>query len=88
MVRLKNLIRDSIPVLRSAHDIVMTAGRNGRAPSDSHRPVDRDLAKSRLSAQPLWDRCSLQFEVSRSASDFFLTCVHDERMPCRGTCRG
>eukprot|EP00959_Pyramimonas_sp_CCMP1952_P228502 4777244-Pyramimonas_sp.AAC.1 len=32
MVSLKNLIRDNIPVWRSANDIVVTAGRNGRIP--------------------------------------------------------
>eukprot|EP00959_Pyramimonas_sp_CCMP1952_P068711 1434190-Pyramimonas_sp.AAC.1 len=32
MASLKNLIRDNIPVWRSANDIVMTAGRHGRIP--------------------------------------------------------
>eukprot|EP00959_Pyramimonas_sp_CCMP1952_P192818 4031949-Pyramimonas_sp.AAC.1 len=32
MVSLKNLVRDSIPIWRSANDVVMTAGRNGRIP--------------------------------------------------------
>eukprot|EP00959_Pyramimonas_sp_CCMP1952_P453332 9468061-Pyramimonas_sp.AAC.1 len=30
MASLKNLLRDNIPIWRSANDIVMTAGRNGR----------------------------------------------------------
>eukprot|EP00959_Pyramimonas_sp_CCMP1952_P015743 332986-Pyramimonas_sp.AAC.1 len=32
MVSLKNLIRDNIPMWRSASDIVMTAGRHGMIP--------------------------------------------------------
>eukprot|EP00959_Pyramimonas_sp_CCMP1952_P391359 8201550-Pyramimonas_sp.AAC.1 len=32
MVSLKNLVRDNIPIWRSANDIVMTAGRNGGNP--------------------------------------------------------
>eukprot|EP00959_Pyramimonas_sp_CCMP1952_P426770 8938390-Pyramimonas_sp.AAC.1 len=32
MASLKNLLRDNIPILRSAHDIAMSASRDGRIP--------------------------------------------------------
>eukprot|EP00959_Pyramimonas_sp_CCMP1952_P147118 3079200-Pyramimonas_sp.AAC.1 len=52
MISLQNVIRDNIPAWRSANDIVMTAGRNGRIPP-THvvQLIGILLANSRLSVQ-------------------------------------
>eukprot|EP00959_Pyramimonas_sp_CCMP1952_P191317 4000518-Pyramimonas_sp.AAC.1 len=68
MVSLENLLRDNIPIWRSASDIIMTSGRDGSIPPSHFVQLIGTCLKLFNACMIEWGRCGLILYASRTTS--------------------